>query len=101
MRLTDFIDANVEPILAEWEVFARNIWPNIPEDSAVDRAPLRNDAETILRAAVSDRPPPQTAQQQTKKSKGERDEQDRSAGEIKAGEAHNPTSSRLNPGHLS
>ena len=30
MRLTDFIDANVEPILAEWEVFARSIWPNSP-----------------------------------------------------------------------
>ena len=27
MRLADFILANIEPILVEWEAFARSIWP--------------------------------------------------------------------------
>jgi hypothetical protein len=71
MRLTDFIDANIEPILAEWEAFARKIWPSTPEDSATDPAALRDDAEDILRATVSDMQSDQTATQQSEKSKGE------------------------------
>ena len=27
MRLADFIEANLEPILAEWDAFAHSIWP--------------------------------------------------------------------------
>jgi hypothetical protein len=30
MRLADSILNNVEPILAEWESFARSIWPSPP-----------------------------------------------------------------------
>ena len=30
MRLADFITQNTEPILAEWETFARRIWPRAP-----------------------------------------------------------------------
>jgi len=36
MRLAEFIRANVEPILVEWEAFARSIWPDA-------RAPVRLD----------------------------------------------------------
>jgi signal transduction histidine kinase len=70
MRLPDFIAANVEPILAEWEVFARKIWPNTPEDIVIDPATLRDDAEDILRATLSDMRADQTATQQSEKSKG-------------------------------
>ncbi len=38
MRLADFILANVEPILMEWETFAREIW----EGSEPDPATLRD-----------------------------------------------------------
>jgi len=70
MRLADFILANVEPILAEWEVFARSIWPGAPTHPATDPATLRDDAEDILRATASDMISAQTATQQSEKSKG-------------------------------
>jgi hypothetical protein len=41
MRLADFILQNIEPILAEWEAFARSIWPG----QAADPATLRDHAE--------------------------------------------------------
>ena len=37
MRLAIFILANVETILAEWEVFARSIWPDALDSSTTDR----------------------------------------------------------------
>jgi signal transduction histidine kinase len=67
MRLADFILANVEPILAEWENYARSIWPG----PAADPAELRDDAENILRATVSDMRADQTAAEQSDKSKGQ------------------------------
>jgi signal transduction histidine kinase len=67
VRLADFILANVEPILAEWEVFARGIWPG----AATDPATLRDHAEEILRATALDMKSDQTAKQQSDKSKGE------------------------------
>jgi signal transduction histidine kinase len=69
MRLADFILGNVEPILAEWESFARSIWPR----GETDPLGLRDDAEEILRAAASDMASAQTATQQSHKSKGEGD----------------------------
>jgi len=71
MRLTDFIDTNVESILAEWEVFARRIWPSTPEVLVTNPATLRDDAEAILRTAVSDMRSAQSTTQQTEKSQGE------------------------------
>ena len=50
MRLADFILPNREPILAEWEVFARRIWPG----AATDPATLRDHAIDILRATAQD-----------------------------------------------
>jgi signal transduction histidine kinase/ActR/RegA family two-component response regulator len=67
MRLAAFILANVEPILAEWEVFARSIWPG----AATDPATLRDHAEAILLATASDMMSAQTATQRSDKSKGE------------------------------
>src|SRR5688500_11827049 len=51
MRLADFIHANVEPILAEWESFARTIWPG---GGKADPLALRDHAIDVLRATVSD-----------------------------------------------
>lgn len=34
--------------------FARSIWPSTPEEAVIDPAMLRDDAEAILRATVSD-----------------------------------------------
>ena len=67
MRLADFIRANLEPILAEWESFARSIWPG---EATGDPAELRDEAEDILRATVADMQSAQTNAQQAEKSKG-------------------------------
>ena len=67
MRLADFISANVEPILAEWDSFARGIWP---KGATADPAELRDDAEDILRATALDMQLDQTSAQQVEKSKG-------------------------------
>ena len=48
MRLADFILANVEPILVEWEDFAQHLARTL-NDSATDPATLRDHAEDILR----------------------------------------------------
>ncbi|MGI8923513.1 MAG: PAS domain S-box protein [Fimbriimonadales bacterium] len=66
MRLADFILANIEPILAEWEVFARDIWPG----SMTDPATLRDDAADVLHATGADMKSAQTVTQQADKSKG-------------------------------
>lgn len=69
MRLPDFILANTERILAEWDAFARSIWP-IPAPSADD---VRDHAEAILRATALDMKSPQTDQEQSDKSRGLRE----------------------------
>ncbi|HEV7281109.1 MAG TPA: HAMP domain-containing sensor histidine kinase [Pirellulaceae bacterium] len=69
MRLADFILANVEAILLEWEAFARNIWHGL----APDPAELREHAEAILLATVSDMKAEQSSLQQSDKSKGKSD----------------------------
>jgi signal transduction histidine kinase len=66
MRLADFILANIEPILAEWEAFARSIWP--VEES--DPRDLRDHAADILRATAWDMKSAQTAAQRSRKSRG-------------------------------
>jgi signal transduction histidine kinase len=67
MRLADFILGNIEPILAEWEAFARSVWP-VKE---TDPRELRDHAADILRATVSDMKSAQTTAEQSDKSKGE------------------------------
>jgi len=67
MRLADFILANIEPILMEWEAFARKIWPG----AGVDPTTLRDHAAGILRAAALDMQSAQTPKQQSDKSQGD------------------------------
>jgi signal transduction histidine kinase len=69
MRLADFILNNLEPILGEWEVFARSIWPG----AATNPLTLRDHAEQILRAMARDMQSAQTTLQQFDKSQGEGD----------------------------
>ena len=67
MRLADFISANVEAILVEWESFARAIWPS---GAPAEPAELRDSAEQILRAVVSDMATSQSLHEQSEKSAG-------------------------------
>ena len=66
MRLAEFIVANMEPILAEWEAFARSLLPG----AKMTIVALRDDAESILRATARDIQNAQSHQQQASKSKG-------------------------------
>jgi signal transduction histidine kinase len=67
MRLADFIAANLEAILAEWETFARSL----AAGETMDKLALRDHAEQILRATARDMKSAQTAVEQSDKSKGE------------------------------
>ncbi|MCF5171480.1 sensor histidine kinase [Pseudomonas canadensis] len=67
MRLPDFILANLEPILQAWEDFARTIQT---PGADLDRGGLRDHAEQMLRAIVSDLRTNQTVQEQTDKAQG-------------------------------
>jgi signal transduction histidine kinase len=69
MRIAEFIMANVEPILVEWERFARSL----SAGSDMDIIALRDHAEDILRAAARDMVAPQSAEEQADKSKGHGD----------------------------
>lgn len=67
MRLAEFILANIEPILAEWEDFARSLSPGA--DMTIVQ--LRDDAGLILRATARDMQNRQSLEQQESKSKGD------------------------------
>jgi hypothetical protein len=66
MRLADFILANVEPILAGWEIFARSIGAG----EHLDQLALRDHAGQILQATARDMKSPQTVAERARKSKG-------------------------------
>lgn len=66
MRLREFILANIQPILGEWEAFARSLAPG----AKMSRLALRDDAEAILLAAARDMQAAQSGGQQTSKSRG-------------------------------
>jgi signal transduction histidine kinase len=66
MRLAQFIQQNTKPILAQWDLFARQIWP----EGAPDPATLRDHAAEILLATARDMATEQTADQQAAKSMG-------------------------------
>ena len=68
-RLSTFIRTNIEPILAEWEAFARTL----PRGDAMGVKALRDHASDMLRAIADDLDAPQTAQEQVEKSRGESD----------------------------
>lgn len=67
MRLADFIERNREPIMAEWEAFARTC---APASGSMDVAALRDHANEMLTVIAADLRTPQTRQQQSEKSKG-------------------------------
>lgn len=66
-RLADFIVGNREPILADWEAFARAL--GTVSDS-MDIAALRDHAEEMLMVIADDLCTPQTKTEQKEKSKG-------------------------------
>jgi len=66
MRLADFIVSSIEPILMEWEVFARSIAPG----AAMDALALRDHAPDILLATVQDMNSSQSATERSAKSRG-------------------------------
>lgn len=67
--LAPFIRANVEPILAEWETFARSL----PVAEGMDIAALRDHAKEMLNVIADDLESPQTMQQQRDKAHGSSD----------------------------
>jgi signal transduction histidine kinase len=64
--LGGFIETNLEPILQEWEAFARSLMPL----ADLDPKALRDHAEEMLRAVVEDMRMPQSEQQRADKAKG-------------------------------
>jgi len=66
MRLAEFILSNIEPILMEWEVFARGITPG----AKMDALALRDHAPDILLATVQDMNSSQSATERSAKSRG-------------------------------
>ena len=67
MNLSTFITKNIEPILVEWERFALTVFP---EGQRTDSATLRDHGKKMLLAIALDLSEPETAKQQSKKSKG-------------------------------
>jgi signal transduction histidine kinase len=67
MRLADFILANREPILVEWEAFARTC---APASGPMDVAALRDHADAMLRVIATDLATAQGQLAQSEKSKG-------------------------------
>jgi hypothetical protein len=66
MRLADFIVENVEPILLEWEAFARGITPG----ENMDVLALRDHAGEILLATVEDMRSSQSSAERSARSRG-------------------------------
>lgn len=66
-RLSDFIVANREPIMAEFEAFARTC---APASGSMDIASLRDHASEMLTVIAADLRTPQDKQEQAEKSKG-------------------------------
>jgi len=67
MRLSQFIKHNIEPILVEWEAFARTMIPPAETMSVVE---LRDHAHEILLAIADEMETLQTEDQREAKSKG-------------------------------
>ena len=67
MTLSDFIVANREPILAEWEEFARTC---APASGSMNITALRDHASEMLTVIAEDLKTPQGDQEQSEKAKG-------------------------------
>jgi signal transduction histidine kinase len=73
MRLADFIVTNREPIMAEWEAFARTC---APASGSMDISALRDHASEMLTVIAEDLKTPQGKHEQAEKSKGNAPETD-------------------------
>src|SRR5215212_2770202 len=67
MRLSEFILANREPILAEWEAFARTC---APASGSMNIESLRDHADQMLTVIATDLNTPQNKSEQKEKSTG-------------------------------
>jgi signal transduction histidine kinase len=67
MRLSEFIDREMEAILKEWDKFAA---AQLPAAASMSTEALRDHAEEILRAVAKDIMTPQSVEEQSRKSKG-------------------------------
>jgi signal transduction histidine kinase len=67
--LAAFIRENVEPILTEWEVFARAL----PGTAPMDIVALRDHAKEMLHVIAEDLDEPQTRHEQSEKAQGRSD----------------------------
>lgn len=67
MKLSSFIRDNMEPILQEWEAFARTLLP-AAKDMTVEQ--LRDHAQQLLETMASDLDTPQSKSAQKEKSQG-------------------------------
>ncbi|MDB4888078.1 MAG: ATP-binding region ATPase domain protein [Gemmatimonadetes bacterium] len=68
-RLPDFSRSNTEPILAEWETFARSL----PLGDSMDIAALRDHAKEMLGVMATDLSAVPTPQEQASKAQGQLD----------------------------
>ncbi len=73
-RLPRFIEENVEPIVAEWESFARMLKPS---SSGLTPSALRDHIHQILEFIILDMERSQTPAEQKSKSRGKRDSDDK------------------------
>lgn len=67
MRLSQFIEVNVEPILEEWEAFARTM---LPPASTMSMMELRDHAQDILLWIAAEMETPQSAPERHARSLG-------------------------------
>jgi diguanylate cyclase (GGDEF)-like protein/PAS domain S-box-containing protein len=67
VNLSDFILANMERLLKEWEQFAATL---VPEAQRAESAMLRDHGRLMLTAIAADMTRPESAEQQAEKSKG-------------------------------
>lgn len=68
MKLEDFIRSNMEPILAEWEAFARSLGPMA---ATMDKLALRDHARAMLLVIAHDIETYQSEKERGEKSRGE------------------------------
>lgn len=80
LRLADFMRAEIEPILQDWEEFAETIFPT----RHMDRIGLRDHARDMLLVIAEDLDSNQSESEQAAKSKGD----EPSDGEETSAEAH-------------
>lgn len=74
MRLSRFIHEHMQPLLTQWDTFARS---NAPVGHTMSNLALRNHAEQILRAIAADIGTPQSDAERWRKSEGHSDNRGR------------------------